>query len=93
MSYEIQYHPNLCREFKKVKVPRNSIWIKRYFLLAGILLLLFGIRNIDACWDFLIPGETSKTIEAVESLEENLKEGVSLPSAFQTFCFEIISMD
>ena len=60
--------------------------------LAGFLLLthLLWPAGDAAIREFLIPGEDSVTIEAVECMAAELREGASLQDALEEFCRRII---
>lgn len=93
MSYEIRYHPNLRKKFATSKSRSGTIWGVRCLIVAAVLALIIGVRTSDLWVNFMIPGEPTKTLSAVETFGENLKEGASFESAFQSFCIEIVSTD
>ena len=92
MSYEMQYHPNMCKQFTISKRRNGTVWGVSCLLVVAVLALIMGSRTSDLWWKFMIPGETTKTISAVEAFAENLKTCDSFESAFRSFCVEIVSI-
>lgn len=91
MAYKIQYSPQFGAQYPE-KMKRQSSWK----WIAGIVLtlLMIGIlvnpnyRSIVK--EILIPGDAEVTVKAVETLAQNLKDGVSIQNAVTAFCAEIL---
>ncbi len=88
MSYYVEYNPELKRKYPSVKKER----IKH---LRGILtmLMFIALAYFVATSDvprLLIPGDLDITVNAVQTMVEEVSSGVIVRDAFANFCKDII---
>ena len=93
MSYEIRYHMNMCKKLPLRSKRITSFRFIKWTILLGALVLGAYLRSNDYWRKFWIPGDPAVTSHAVETFADNLKEGISLDTAFRTFYWEIVGDD
>lgn len=89
MAYEITYSPQENHRYPIFR-PRKKTpkWLLCVALAAAIALAIPQVR-----WQIgqaLLPGDKDTTREAVTAFVEDVRQGVSIPDAFQAFCKEIV---
>ena len=92
MGYTIHYSPQTEKRFPPKKKEtggkyKRLILFLVLFFVAGMLVH----RHKVLLWELLIPGDPEITVAAMETMAENLKEGMSLQTAVEAFCTEIFS--
>ena len=92
MSYEMKYHPHLCKGLTLKTRKRNAHNKIKWIILVCLLLVGINLRNMEFWRDFLIPGDTERTISAVETFAGNIKGGDSFETAFRNFYMEILEV-
>ncbi len=89
MSYRIEYHHGAgkyeIREERKV-IPG----ILTTFALFLALTFAFWPEGAAALRDMLIPGNDAVTVQAFQTLAQNLKSGTPIPDAVESFCQFVI---
>ena len=92
MGYQIQYGAVMVKkhipERKKLSVSQKISGIL-FVVLFIFLAIIFGSR--EGVQDFLIPGNSRVTREAMSKMVTDLREGEPLSDSFEAFCREIVS--
>ena len=94
MGYSVHYSPQTDKKFpqKKIHRPRPGCG---YLILIVCVLSLGFLRIVKPTLlrELLIPGEASVTLNAVETMVSQIKDGVPLQETVEAFCQEIMSHD
>lgn len=89
MSYRIEYDHRAgkyeIREERKV-----FPGILTAFAMFLALTFAFWPEGAAALRDMLIPGNDAVTVQAFQTLAENLNSGISIPDAVEAFCHFVI---
>lgn len=93
MSYELRYHTNLCKNLQSSKSRVKPVVVFKWLFLSVLLVLSICLPEEGFWKEFLIPGDTNVTIQAVETFSENLKGGASVEEAFHEFCLELVNFE
>ena len=92
MGYKIQYSPETEKKFPRKGKGSVTFGKPLFVLFAAILLIgIVTLHKHGMLWDLLIPGDPEITVAAMETMADNLKEGMSLQSAVEVFCTEIFT--
>lgn len=92
MGYTIHYSPQTEKKFPKAG--KRPIRIqKTLFFFFGLIALVVSIalHKKGIMRELLIPGDPEITVAALETMADNLKEGMTLQTAVEAFCTEILS--
>ncbi len=89
MAYEISYSPQENHRYPIFR-PRKKLlkWLLGVALAAVTALAIPQVRR--QIGQALLPGDNETTREAVTAFVEDVRQGVSIPDAFQAFCREIV---
>ena len=92
MGYQIQYGTAMV----KTHVPerKGNKFLRKYakIVVAGVVVLLaIFFCSREAVQDFLIPGNSQVTREAISKLLSDLKDGEPLSNSIEVFCREIVN--
>lgn len=92
MSYSVFYSPQTKKKFPDKK----ETHVKWGRVIAVMVLICIGIGIVSlyksgVLRELLIPGEPAITVAALETLAENLQEGMPFQQAVEAFCGEILS--
>lgn len=89
MAYEISYSPQENHRYPIFR-PRKKLpkWLLGVVLAAVTALAIPQVRR--QIGQALLPGDNETTREAVTAFVEDVRQGVSIPDAFQAFCREIV---
>ena len=89
MAYEISYSPQENHRYPIFR-PRKKLskWLLGVVLAAVTALAIPQVRR--QIGQALLPGDNETTREAVTAFLEDVRQWVSIPDAFQTFCREIV---
>lgn len=94
MSYRIEYGPAIPPQYvKKPKLLRLRVTTAVFLLLFALLVRQFFPAGTEKLRQFLLPGTSSVTQEALDSLMGDLRNGESFGDAFTAFCTYIIDHD
>lgn len=88
VSYRIIYNQKLS---KKHPIPKNKLFKRRGILFIIGFVVLFGYISIMGGIDYIIPGDTIITIQAVEKMAIDIKNGQSALDALDCFCETILN--
>lgn len=91
MAYEIQYSPQFKKQYPHKKDSHKTGNKMLTIIVIAILILTLlnpGYRSIAR--ELLIPGKADVTVEAAETMAQNLRNGASLKDAVSSFCVEIL---
>ena len=90
MSYQIQYQPELDKQYpiNQVKTRKNLPGLGVWLLLCFLLVCFFAR---DQLYDFLIPGEPDVTAGAFQQMIEQIRYGSPVGESVIGFCEDIIS--
>ena len=91
MSYETKYHPDLCKNYPVPGKTKKTAGVLKWLCVLTALLLGVSLHKKGFWFDFLIPGDSAVTVAAVETLSEDLKDGIPFKTALQNFCIEIVA--
>ena len=88
MSYKICYSPENSKKYFQSR-KNMRIWWGKMCMLA--LVLAGGVwLKINGVPDFMIPGDSDVTRQAVSSLLADMKDGEPIEEAVVAFCEEIL---
>ena len=90
MGYRVEYQPikKTPGALKKTsRAPAMTAVCRRLFLLV---VNSIWPRGKEVLRDVLIPGDAAGTMAALEDFALELRAGEELPSAFETFCRNVI---
>ena len=92
MSYSVYYSPQTKKKFPEKT--RGHVKWRQVVAVMILICLVIGIVPLyksGVLRELLIPGEPAITVAALETLTENLQEGMPFQLAVETFCGEILS--
>ena len=92
MGYQIHYGTVMVKthvpEGKGIKISRKYTKI----VIAGVVVLLaIFLCGREAVQDYLIPGNSQVTREAMSKLVSDLKDGELFSNSIEVFCREIVN--
>ena len=89
MAYEISYSPQENHRYPIFR-PRKKLskWLLGVVLAAVTALAIPQVRR--QIGQALLPGDNETTREAGTAFLQDVRQGESIPDAFQTFCREIV---
>lgn len=92
MGYSVYYSPQTEKKFpsKRTKHKKSRIIVK-IILIVCLIVFAFSLSECNLLYELFIPGKPAVTVAAMESLAYNLREGMPLVTAVETFCVEIFS--
>ena len=92
MGYSIHYSPETEKKFPKAG--KITIRVRKMLAFFFALIILVGtitLHKKGLLRELLIPGDPEITVAAMETMADNLKEGMTLQTAVEAFCMEILS--
>ena len=94
MGYSVHYSPQTDKKFpQKKKHNRKAGSIYVFLAVCIVTAALFRFVDPSLLRELLIPGEASVTLNAVETMVTQLKEGAPLTETVEAFCQEIVRHD
>lgn len=90
MGYRMQYSPEKCRRYP-IKEMRKK-WGGKILVCfsVGIVLIGFICARWEQAKELLLPGDPEHTLQALNTLAEDMKEGESVKEAITAFCGNIL---
>ena len=90
MGYRMQYSPEKVQRYptKEVRKKRNGKMLVCFA--AGIILLGLVYTRWEEVKEVLLPGDPEYTLQALEALAENMKNGETAKEAITAFCGDIM---
>lgn len=85
MAYRITYGPKIRAEKRQ---PKSRGWM--IAAVGALAIVLYVAGAWDTLKDWLLPGDAAVTESALQTLTQQVEEGVDLGQAFAAFCREII---
>lgn len=87
MSYQLEYN---LESLKIINNPKNRKYIKFYFILTALVIGTITAHFLGVAFENFMITPSHSAQAAANELAENLRDGVSVQDAFQTFCIAVI---
>ena len=87
MSYQIQYNPELNKQYPVKRIQKRNLL--PLIVLIGVLVVTYVAIQTNII-KVLIPGEEAVTAAAFSELVDSVGSGVPVRESLLTFCREII---
>lgn len=89
VSYRIEYDSTVDK-YEVRPVPSRFVPVLLFSAVFILSMLLSGSRGRDLLGSILIPGEDAVTVQAFQSMTNDLRSGASLYDAVYDFCRIVI---